>query len=184
MGGTPVGSLMDYAGSSAPTGWLLCYGQAISRSTYSALFTAISTVYGIGDGSTTFNLPDCRGRTAAGKDDMGGSSANRLTNQTGGLNGDTLGATGGAETQTLLQTHLPDITFNDTLDLSTNVVNNVTENTQVVQSGSGATMTVDLNVSIVNPTVTGSVTSGGSDTPHNNVQPTIVFNKIIYTGVA
>ena len=63
----PAGAVVDYAGSSAPTGWLLCDGSAVSRSTYSALFTAISTNYGVGDGSTTFNLPDYRGRVGVGK---------------------------------------------------------------------------------------------------------------------
>jgi microcystin-dependent protein len=74
----PSGVMVPYAGSSAPTGWLLCFGQAVSRSTYAALFTAIGTTYGAGDGSTTFNLPDARGRVIAGKDDMGGSAASRL----------------------------------------------------------------------------------------------------------
>jgi microcystin-dependent protein len=63
-----------------------------------------------GDGSTTCNIPDCRGRVIAGKDDMGGTSANRLTNQSGGLNGDTLGAMGGSETHTLTEAQLPTIT--------------------------------------------------------------------------
>ena len=97
----PAGMMFPYAGSSVPTGYLFCHGQAISRTTYADLFTAIGTTYGTGDGSSTFNLPDLRGRVIAGQDDMGGSSANRLTNQSGGLNGDTLGATGGAETRDL-----------------------------------------------------------------------------------
>jgi hypothetical protein len=56
----PVGSMTMYAGASAPTGWLLCDGSAVSRTTYSDLYTAISTTWGIGNGSTTFNLPDMR----------------------------------------------------------------------------------------------------------------------------
>lgn len=58
---TPPGMIATYAGTSAPTGWLACQGQAISRTTYAALFTAISTTWGSGDGSTTFNVPDLRG---------------------------------------------------------------------------------------------------------------------------
>lgn len=54
----PVGMVVEFAGTSAPNGWLLCFGQAISRTTYSALFTALGTTYGAGDGSTTFNNPD------------------------------------------------------------------------------------------------------------------------------
>lgn len=62
----PPGVIWDYAGSSAPSGWVLCNGVAISRSSFSGLFTAIGTVYGVGDGSTTFNVPDFRGRMAVG----------------------------------------------------------------------------------------------------------------------
>ncbi len=62
-----VGMMMPYApASGTPTGWLRCEGQAVSRATYATLFTAIATTYGIGDGSTTFNLPDTRGRTLVG----------------------------------------------------------------------------------------------------------------------
>jgi microcystin-dependent protein len=57
----PAGAVITYAGSSAPSGWLICDGSAVSRSTYSDLFSAIGTTYGIGDGSSTFNVPDCRG---------------------------------------------------------------------------------------------------------------------------
>lgn len=79
QGGIPSGAIMDYAGSTEPTGWLFCAGQAVSRSTYATLFAAIGTNYGAGDGSTTFNVPDYRGRVAAGRDDMGGTNAQRLT---------------------------------------------------------------------------------------------------------
>lgn len=59
--GTPTGTIVLYGGATAPTGWVLCNGSAISRTTYSALFGAIGTTFGVGDGSTTFNVPDCRG---------------------------------------------------------------------------------------------------------------------------
>jgi microcystin-dependent protein len=65
--GTPPGSLSEYAGASAPPGWLFCDGTAISRTTYATLFGIIGTTYGAGDGSTTFNLPDMRGRMPVGK---------------------------------------------------------------------------------------------------------------------
>ena len=58
--GFPVGGMIPYAGASAPTGWLLCDGTAVSRTTYYALFQAIGTVWGAGNGSTTFNVPDMR----------------------------------------------------------------------------------------------------------------------------
>lgn len=74
----PAGMMAPYAGASAPTGWLLCDGSAVSRSGYATLFAAIGTAYGTGDGSTTFNLPDMRDRVPIGKGDMGGSHANRM----------------------------------------------------------------------------------------------------------
>ena len=64
--GNPAGTIVAFAGSSAPTGYLIANGSAISRTTYANLFAIIGTTYGVGDGSTTFNLPDLRGRTAVG----------------------------------------------------------------------------------------------------------------------
>lgn len=65
---TPTGAVMAFAMNSAPTGWLAADGSAVSRATYSALFAAISTIYGAGDGLTTFNLPDLRGYFVRGLD--------------------------------------------------------------------------------------------------------------------
>jgi microcystin-dependent protein len=64
----PAGAILVFAGSAAPTGWLLCDGSAVSRATYATLFAIISTTYGSGDGSTTFNLPNLKGRVPVGKD--------------------------------------------------------------------------------------------------------------------
>ena len=104
----PVGTIVNYGGTTAPDDWLLCYGQAISRTTYADLFAVIGTTYGTGDGITTFNAPDMRGRVVVNQDDMGGSSANRVTDaEADSLNGDTLGDTGGVETQTLSEAEMP-----------------------------------------------------------------------------
>lgn len=102
---TPIGMGGDFWGPVAPAGWLFCYGQAISRTTYAKLFAALGTAHGAGDGTSTFNLPDKRGRASFGKDDMGGTSADRLTALAGGINGDVLGAVGGeqAHVQTIAQ---------------------------------------------------------------------------------
>ena len=162
-GVNPIGTVVDYAGATAPTGWLLCYGQAISRTTYADLFDVLSTTYGAGDGSTTFNLPDLRGRVVAGQDDMGGSSANRLTGASGGVNGDTLGGTGGAETHVLTTTEMP---------AHTHAVGFTDQAT-----AGGVANTVGGTDGSVN---TGSA---GSDGAHNNVQPTIILNKIIFAGL-
>lgn len=91
----PKGMLSPFAGSSAPTGWLLCNGTAVSRTTYSALFAVVGTTYGVGDNSTTFNLPDLLGRAPVG---AGAGS---------GLTSRTLGTKLGAESTTLTSSHIP-----------------------------------------------------------------------------
>ena len=73
----PAGALMPFAGQDAPDGWLLCHGQSLDVATYQVLWDAIGYRYG-GSGAS-FNLPDLRGRVPAGQDNMGGTSANRLT---------------------------------------------------------------------------------------------------------
>lgn len=97
----PVGAVIPFAGSTAPNGFLLCFGQAISRTTYVALWTLLSTTYGSGDGVNTFNVPDLRGRVVAGLDNMGGTGASRLTGTTITGGGDNLGEVGGSQTHTL-----------------------------------------------------------------------------------
>ena len=76
-GGTPAGAVQPFAMSTPPTGWLKCNGQAVSRTTYAALFSAIGTTYGTGDGSTTFNVPDLRGEFIRGWDDSRGIDSGR-----------------------------------------------------------------------------------------------------------
>jgi microcystin-dependent protein len=84
---SPSGLISAYAGATAPTGWLLCDGSAVSRTTYAALFAAIGTTYGSGDGSTTFNVPNLKGRAPFGRD--GGQDSL-----------DTLGEASGSSTHT------------------------------------------------------------------------------------
>lgn len=79
----PTGGILSFGGSSSPSGYLLCDGSAVSRTTYAALFSALGTTYGTGDGSTTFNLPDLRGRSPLGSGTGSGLSA-RTNGQTGG----------------------------------------------------------------------------------------------------
>ena len=95
----PPGTIMPYAGSSSPGGYLICNGSAVSRSTYSSLFTIIATTYGAGDGSTTFNLPNLSGRMIMG---VSGSH--------------TLSSTGGSETQSLSVNQIPSHTHTGTTD--------------------------------------------------------------------
>ena len=77
MAGVPAGVFVPYAGETAPAGWLLCDGSAVSRTTYAALFAAVGTAYGTGDGSTTFNLPDMRGEFLRGWDNGRGIDSGR-----------------------------------------------------------------------------------------------------------
>lgn len=163
----PIGIIAPYGGSSAPSAWLLCYGQAISRTTYADLYAVLGTTYGSGDGSTTFNLPDLRGRVVAGQDDMGGTSADRLTGSiTGSVNGDTLGGTGGEEGHSLIEAE-----------------NGPHTHTQYLRAVSGTGAAAGgLNIASSNLTSMVNVSSGSGDA-HNTVQPTIILNYIVYTGV-
>ena len=159
-----AGMVMPYAGTSAPTGWVLCYGQSLDTTTYADLFSALSYTYG-GSGAY-FNVPDVRGRTVAGQDDMGGASANRLTGTSGSVNGDTLGGTGGAEQHTLTTAQLATHShvmgdFSDSGGLAA-----------YIGEGSGTPHSIRPNV---------STDSAGSGQAHNNVQPTIILNYIIKT---
>jgi len=172
----PAGSVIPYAGASAPTGFLLCDGSNVSRTTYATLFAVIGTTYGAGDGSSTFALPDLRGRVVAGQDDMGGASADRLTDQTGGLNGDTLGDTGGSETHTLTTAQLASHThsFSDTDSIT---VGTLVTGDSVNRGGSGQLFSNNS----VTVSISGTTGSAGSGSAHNNVQPTIILNYIIRT---
>lgn len=81
--GIPAGAVQAFAGSSAPTGWLLCDGSAVSRSAYARLFAAIGTAWGVGDGSTTFNVPDLRGRVPVGAGAGAGLTSRALADEGG-----------------------------------------------------------------------------------------------------
>lgn len=169
----PVGSILDFAGAAAPTGWLLCYGQTLDASAntqYQALYDVIGNVFG-GTNNTNFVVPDLRGRVVAGQDDMGGVSANRLTGASGGVNGDTFGAAGGAETHTLTTTEMPAHTHLNSIgiDLATG---GSAYTTLTAAARKGETNSNPANA-------IGQSGSAGSGGAHNNVQPTIILNKII-----
>lgn len=97
-----VGEMMAWPAPVIPTGWMECDGRALSRTTYASLFNELGTTWGSGDGSTTFNIPDMRGRVPIGKDNMGGTAANRITQAICGIIGTLLGAVGGDQR---MQTH-------------------------------------------------------------------------------
>jgi microcystin-dependent protein len=163
----PAGMIMPTAGSVEPSGWLYCYGQNLSRATYARLFTAVGTTYGAGDGSTTFGMPDLRGRTIAGRDNMGGSTASRLTAAGSGITGTNLGAAGGAETHTLTTAQIP--AHGHTFSVTGTV-------------DGGAAVNFGSNYTVGGRTsFSGTTANAGGGGTHLNTQPTIILNYLIKT---
>lgn len=167
----PTGSIMAFAGTVAPTGWLLCDGSQQPVATYGALDAVLGTTYGNrtngsgGSGSSHFRLPDLRGRVPAGKDDMGGSAASRLTTKVLSA-ANTLGATGGAQTHTLTTSEMP-AHDHDRAGALFNFTG----------GGGLARGMSDKNLGTSN--VRTQDTGGGGE--HTNTQPTLVLNYIIKT---
>jgi microcystin-dependent protein len=265
----PVGGVIPYAGSVEPSGWLFCYGQSVSRTTYSALYDAICKLLGdaaitintpgvvtitghgltVGDrvrffttgslptglavetdyfvsnvvdanqfsvaasfggasinttgsqsgthsvrrfpygagSSTTFAVPDLRDRVAAGRGNMGGTAAGRLTNQADGIEGDVLGRTGGLETDTMARSDLP----NDTVSTTTNGNHTHSHSwpADVGISGGSGGVRYAFNPSGNTTGAAGdhshtfALNGGVAQTAMNNVQPTIMLNYIIFADV-
>jgi microcystin-dependent protein len=171
-GGRDVGEYADFPLPPPATGkWLLRDGSAVSRTTYAALFAYLGTAFGVGDGSTTFNLPDDRGRVNAGKDDMGGTAAGRLTGF-----GTVQAGSGGEEKHTLITAEMP--THNHTL---TDPGHRHSYNRA---PGGGGQWGGGFDIGVVNDN-TGQSTTGitlgdtGGSAAHNNVQPTSITYKCI-----
>ena len=160
----PAGSISMYAGSTAPTGYLLCDGSAVSRTTYADLFTAIGTTYGAGDGSTTFNVPNVKGRVAVGYNSADTSF-------------DALGETGGEKAHTLTVAEMPSHNHP--------VSGTYTDNPYYVKYQNNTTYYGyygDTNGGLGQYlSVANSVASQGGGGSHNNLQPYIVLNYIIKT---
>ncbi|GJM26094.1 MAG: hypothetical protein DHS20C16_25090 [Phycisphaerae bacterium] len=170
IGGPLVGEVRMWAGSigTIPANWLPCDGAAVSRTTYADLFSAIGTIYGVGDGSTTFNLPDFRDRSPMGarQDDVGVPK----TNVTGVLT-----QSGGAAQHTLTTAEMPvhdhDITHTHDVDTITGV------GTVGPPTAAGAIGTVQTS----GPTPSLSGTAG-SGNPHNILHPYFAITMIIHVG--
>lgn len=171
----PSGMVMPYAGTAAPSSWLLCDGSAISRTTYSTLYAIVGTTYGTGNGSTTFNLPDLRGRVVAGKDNMGGTAASRMTGtgtaSMGSMDGTVLGNTGGNE----LHWHWQTFGYDGSAAYFA-----VTGAASALGANSHSTViTATRGISFFGNSSTAARFDGSGDS--TTIQPTIILNYIIKT---
>lgn len=160
---TPPGVMMMYGASTAPTGWLLCNGAAVSRSTYADLYAIIGTTYGNGNGSTTFNVPDLKGRFPLGYGAGSGLTSRSLNDQ------------GGEEEHTLTEAEMPSHSH----DVKTT---HSGEETASALGGENLLGYTDANISDT-PIASGTdaIVSAGSDSAHNNMPPYTVVNFIIKT---
>jgi len=166
-----VGTIVDAPGGVAPVGTLLAFGQtlnAVTNPQYQPLYNIIGNTYG-GTDNTNFVVPDCRGRALVGKDNMGGSAANRMTSGGSGINGTVLGAAGGTETHALDITQIPNHKHEQ-------------DHTNASPFGAGTTALSGGSAysysALVNGTAQLTNGSGGNGS-HQNTQPTIIVNKAI-----
>ena len=163
---TPSGASIQFAGSAAPDGWLLCDGSDVSQTTYARLYAVIQSTYGTAADSTNdFKLPDLRGRVAVGVD---GSAARLASN-------DALAESGGAETHTLALTEIPEHTHVPPTTSGYNDTNN--NETGLSKSGTGYSSSNAHAGNMTYPDLS-AVTGGGA---HNNLQPYLIVNHIIKT---
>jgi microcystin-dependent protein len=183
--GVPAGTILETAGYTAPGGFLMAYGQCVNRVTYSRLYGVIGETYGACDGTTTFAVPDKRGRVAVGNDAMGGTPSGRLsTIPTLAV----LGGTGGEQAHTLIRAELPAATINGTVTVSypAHTYLHPTGYFQTNAVGGGATFvwtgspqTADPTTPPANLGFSTTTENLGSGTPANVVQPSIAMNFII-----
>jgi microcystin-dependent protein len=188
--GLPSGMLAPFAGTTAPSGWELCYGQAVSRTAYANLFAVVGTTYGTGDGSTTFNLPDLRGRAVAGIDNMGGTDAGRLDIA------NTAGTVTGSQyvTLTSAQSGIPAHNHGVTDPGHVHSANGRTDSAPTASGFGGVSSairasynsyTLDNQLVTVYSNTTGITinnnTAANASAPHDNMPPTMIMNYIIKT---
>lgn len=191
-GGRFIGELIPWTLLTAPALTVLPYGQTLLRASYPDLWTVAQTeiaagnlFYNNGNGTTTFGIGDCRGFVLAGKDNMGGTAANRLTLA---VDGTKLGWGSGSQTATLTTANLPPYTPVGTV--SNGAITTTLSQPQVVTgsgglafgSGSGGGLNSITASSSQAPSTFNGQAQGGTSTPFSVVQPTMVVNFILYAG--
>ena len=184
--GVPPGAITYTGAATADVGWAFLNGQAISRTANPAVFARYGTSYGVGDGSTTFNLPDAKGCVFAHVD----GGAGRLTTTYLGV-APNLGARGGLESNTLDTTRIPAHAHANTVSITDPGHNHALNFSFGGAGQNGATPNVGLvffsptdNTGSRTTGITASITNGnaGGGLAHANVQPTIVMNAQIKLG--
>lgn len=157
FGNVPVGAQLPFGGSTPPEGWLLCDGSAVSRTDYADLFAVIGTSYGAGDGSTTFNLPDKRGRVSVGKNASDADFA-------------TVGKDGGEKKHKLTVNEMPSHAHSQNYNTWYNDANNY--DSKISSGGS------NWYHGVTGTTAYGTGNTGGN-AEHNNLQPYETDNWVI-----
>lgn len=170
-----AGKLEPFLGATAPGGWALSYGQEVAQATYPATYTVFGTAYNTG-GETAgyFRVPDLRGRSLFGKDNMGGSAASRVTTAASNVDGATLGATGGAQTHTLSTSETPSHTHTGTSDSGGSHSHTGTTDSESAHTHAGTT---DATTASHTHTYSGTTDSGGVDHAH-------LYSQALYAGLA
>lgn len=166
-GVVPTGCILPFYGNNAPQGWLLCDGSAINRTTYADLFAILGTNYGEGDNSTTFNLPDMRGKVAVGLNTNGAFDA--------------LGKSVGEETHTLSINEIPSHNHTPSSLGSCWVYNTTSVSRIQIQKYNSGNWRVPSSDEGLDAWKWGNTGDTGGNQAHNNIQPSLVFNYIIKT---
>jgi microcystin-dependent protein len=168
----PIGGLMAFGGASAPDKWLLCDGSEISRTTYADLFAIIGVAYGAGNGTTTFNLPDMRGRSTMGAD---GSLVSGLGTQAG--------AAAVALSINNLPSHDHDYADPGHTHGLTSPFTSIIGARPAGGAAAAAGSTISGGAAIASNITGITFHAQGGNIPHANLHPVLGVNYIIYAGV-
>jgi len=179
----PLAGGLDYWGTTVPnSSFAFPAGQAISRTTYASLFAIMGTIYGSGDGSTTFNLPDKTGRVSAMKED----AVLRMTTNGWDGNSTQLGSNGDADSHAIARANFPNVSFTvsgtaSVTSTTSSVVQGTVQNAAAPGGSGNRVLENDGGQGPINSTgsINGLAVSGGSGVPLGIIQPTIICNYII-----